>query len=333
VPAPLRAAPRRWHARRRAVALSALLSVTLVATTVIAAPQAFADRSTRAEQRLLSLMERDRAAAGVPSWGRAEDLTSAAVRWSARLADEYGSQGGHRHNPNLSSEVCCSRRLAENVGWADGSDGDLDAAIDRLHAAFMGSDGHRANVLHPRHTHVGVGVELHGSGNLYVTVVFREPDGTAPAAAPSGSDAGGTTATPEDDPGPSHGASTDHTPQDPATTADASQPASAAAAPDDASTATSDSDSAAAGTGPSSSPASDELDDLAARDPDELVRLAAWVLAEYERRVEQDARRELEELLATLGAAPAKLVDALRRALELVLVDAPPGDGRPTPAA
>jgi hypothetical protein len=94
----------------------------------------------------------------------------------------------------LADEVCCYRRIAENVGWVSGADRDLDGAVDRLHAAFMASAGHGGNVIAGAHTQVGVGAELHPSGNLYVTVVFREPDGSAPSGssttASSGSGAG-----------------------------------------------------------------------------------------------------------------------------------------------
>jgi uncharacterized protein YkwD len=328
------------HVRRRPprsvpATLSLALIVTLVATA-LGAPPAFADRSTRAEQRLLSLMARDRGAAGAPAWGAADDLTASAVRWSARMAAEFGADGGQRHNPDLRSEVCCARRIAENVGWTSGGHDDLDGAIDRLHAAFMGSDGHRANVLHPSHTHVGVGVELHASGNLYVTVVFREPNGSAPAAAPAPS--GGSTS----DPAPeapvtstgaspssastttSNGATPTRTPPEPPT--DRAGPAASTAGPQ-AAGATEDT--------PSVSAAADAeaLDDLARRGPEELARLATWVLAEHERRSEAEALLELEAVLATLGAAPAKLVHTLRRALKLGADRSVPGARWPEPAA
>ncbi|MGH2820125.1 MAG: CAP domain-containing protein [Actinomycetota bacterium] len=54
--------------------------------------------------------------------------------------------------------------LGENVG--------MGATVDSLHRAFMGSAGHRANVLHRAYRYVGVGA-TRGHGRLWVTVIFE----------------------------------------------------------------------------------------------------------------------------------------------------------------
>jgi uncharacterized protein YkwD len=285
--------------------ISAVLVLALVAVGLVGAP-AHADRSSRAEARLLALMTQEREATGAPAWSRLDDLTSSAVRWSARMAQDYGAEGGQRHNPRLAEEVCCHRRIAENVGWVSGADRDLDAAVDRLHAAFMASDGHRANVLAGAHSQVGVGADLHPSGNLYVTVVFREPDGSAPsgtASGSAGSSGGGndggtrseeptaTEATPSPTPSPSVSAS--HTPADGA----GSRTEVASAAPAD---------------GPEAAPEGGTEELAPPRDPDELVRLARWALAEHDRQLKLEILEELEATLTRLGDGALRVVEALR---------------------
>jgi uncharacterized protein YkwD len=287
--------------------LGSALVLALVAVGLLPTP-AHADRSTRAEARLLALMEAERTGAGAPGWSRVDDLTAVAVRWSARIAQDHGAEGGQHHNPALSAEVCCYRRIAENVGWVSGADRDLDGAVDRLHAAFMASSSHRSNVLASQHTHVGVGAELHPSGNLYVTVVFREPDGsTAPAAPAPPSSSGSSTdrpassrpaPTPTADPPPN--ASEDPEPRpDPSPSA-----APAAVTEADLTTASSE------------GPAPDEADDEPAiRDREELARFARWALTERDRRLQEERIEEVRTLVASLGELAAPYVDAVRWAL------------------
>ena len=66
--------------------------------------------------------------------------------------------------------ICCFRSLAENVGSG--------ATPTVVHVAFMGSSGHRANILNPAMRHVGVGVVSAG-GQLWVTEIFRAPSGAS----------------------------------------------------------------------------------------------------------------------------------------------------------
>jgi uncharacterized protein YkwD len=314
----LRSSPRSPALVRSRTSLSLVLLLSFVATVLVADP-AHAERSTRAEARLLSLMTDERQRAGVSGWSQADDLTTTAVRWSARMADEYGAGGGQRHNPNLASEVCCARRIAENVGWTSGGHADLEGAIDRLHAAFMDSQGHRANVLSSAHTHVGVGVDVHPSGNVYVTVVFREPDGSAPTTAtprPSPSPSPSPSAAPSPSPAPSPSSSPAPTGPD--------EPGSTDAA--DARTGQAVAATRAPSSGTAAGP---EVEDSAGigppmRDPKELARLARQALAEQDHQLKQEVLQELEQTLTSLTDGASRLIDALRWALGL--------DRSPSPA-
>jgi hypothetical protein len=147
------------------VALAATTSLT--ASAVVAAPAASA---STVESSFVSRINAARAAAGVPALSVRSDLVAAARRHSATMAD----QGALSHS-SLSG-ICCFRSLAENVG--------AGSTVAAVHAAFLGSSGHRANLLNPAMRHVGVGVVSSG-GQLWVTEIFRAPSratGTGPSA-------------------------------------------------------------------------------------------------------------------------------------------------------
>jgi uncharacterized protein YkwD len=75
---------------------------------------------------------------------------------------------GLAHNPNLASDLNRAgtggwRTIGENVGRA--------GSVDQAHALFMGSGGHRANILNAEFSEVGIGVVEHG-GQIWITMDF-----------------------------------------------------------------------------------------------------------------------------------------------------------------
>ena len=102
------------------------------------------------------------------------DLTAAAQAQAERMADKSELY----HNPNLGGSVSNWTMLAENVGY--GPD------VATIHAAFMASPGHRANILNAKYTEVGVGVVVRDHV-MWVAEVFRRPAG---ASSGSGSGSG-----------------------------------------------------------------------------------------------------------------------------------------------
>ena len=85
-------------------------------------------------------------------------LNAKAQQWSAYLA-----QIGRLAHSNLASGVPSNwRALAENVGYG--------SSLESVHLSFMGSSGHRANIL-GNYTHLGTGVTKSGS-RYYVVHVF-----------------------------------------------------------------------------------------------------------------------------------------------------------------
>jgi uncharacterized protein YkwD len=86
----------------------------------------------------------------------------------------------------------------ENIGWNSGLD-DASSPVS-VHEQFMGSAGHRANVLDGRFTHGGVGAAA-ADGQMYqgyvqntrmYTELFLQAPGSAPAPPPSGGGGGGS---------------------------------------------------------------------------------------------------------------------------------------------
>ena len=103
-----------------------------------------------------------RVAAGLRPLKVSPDLTTVANKWAATLA----KKGALSHNPALGTAIKNWTGLAENVG--------MGQTVPQLHAAFMHSAPHRANILAPIYSQIGVGV-VTVNGELYVVEDFRRP--------------------------------------------------------------------------------------------------------------------------------------------------------------
>lgn len=158
--------------RRVLVVCSIALWLVLAAATPAAA-------ETSAGGRLLELASSDRGASGLPGYRTEADLADVARRHAERMAAE------HRifHNPNLGGDVEGWEQVGENVG--------VGQSPDELHAAFMESPTHRANLMSTSFKEIGIGTVQGDDGRLYVAQVFRlrrQPTpapGPAPASAPA----------------------------------------------------------------------------------------------------------------------------------------------------
>ena len=173
------------HATR--VAVTALTSLALVLSMAVAPASAVQDLG--AEQQFLSLINADRRAAGLQELTPVTDIRNVALAWSNQMASERRMY----HNPNYYNQYGSWRRAAENVGWTTVSNVNdpsvVAAAVSRLHTAFMNSTGHRANLMHPDHDHLGLAIELRADSCpdgvqartcMWVTENFRQWDGTQP---------------------------------------------------------------------------------------------------------------------------------------------------------
>ena len=125
------------------------------------------------EERFLQLINSDRAGAGLPGLAMDGSLRDLARRHSGEMA----AAGQIFHNSALASQVPGGwRTIGENVG--------VGGSVEGLHAAFMNSPGHRANVLGD-YDRAGIGVVFSGS-TIYVTEIFWKT-ASAPAAPSAGS--------------------------------------------------------------------------------------------------------------------------------------------------
>ncbi len=167
--------------------VSLLLGSLVAAVLVATAPPA---RAAGAADDFIRLANEARAANGLPALVVADDLSDVAAAHAARMAqaDEL------HHNPDLAAQVTDWQRLTENVGRGT-------SGVQGIHDAFMGSDGHRANILDAGVTQIGVGV-VEANGQLWVTEVFRLPSDTAPPPPPEPEPEPEPIPTPEPPPAP-----------------------------------------------------------------------------------------------------------------------------------
>lgn len=160
---------------RRTARWVAALSLTVTALVGSAASAGTALASPAGD--LASATNTARVFAGVAPLTVNAQLNAIAQAWANKLA----AAGVLSHNPVLRTQVSDWTVLGENVGMA----GD----VPTVQAAFMHSPEHKANILDPRYTQMGVGSATSiypscGCAVLWVVVDFRRPATvtTAPVA-------------------------------------------------------------------------------------------------------------------------------------------------------
>ena len=175
-------------ARRHAVV--ALLVMSLVIGLL---PPAQA--SDGAEAHVLARHNEARAANGLAPLSTHGDLTAVARGWARSMRDSYeagGSRNGAlRHNPSLESQIPQHyQRAGENVGYTVLTDASHTQLANRLHEAYMGSAGHRANILGD-FDRVGIGVAMASDGTMWSATVFML-EGSSGGGSSSSGDGGST---------------------------------------------------------------------------------------------------------------------------------------------
>jgi hypothetical protein len=168
---------------QRLAFVGVLLAVSLMAETASTIEATdFLQLNPAGEDRFYQLINESRAAAGLPGLGVDGNLVVNARSHSGTMA----SQGTIFHNGALANQVPGGwSALGENVG--------IGGSVESLHAAFMNSPGHRANVLGD-YDRMGVGIVMSGA-TIFVTEVFWKTSG-APPVAGAASGGSGTVAGP-----------------------------------------------------------------------------------------------------------------------------------------
>ncbi len=108
----------------------------------------------------VSLVNRDRAGAGLPGLDVDMPLNQKAQAWANYLADSKGLA----HSDLADGPTPGWSRLGENVGYG--------ASLEQVQDAFMNSPYHRGNILDPSYNSVGTGVAFDEDGMVYVVQVF-----------------------------------------------------------------------------------------------------------------------------------------------------------------
>jgi hypothetical protein len=126
-----------------------------------------------ADYDFLSDVNSTRQSHGLKPLTMVSDLHSVATNWSQHMA----SQGTISHNPNLQSQGGNWQEIGENVG--------VGPDENSIEQAFMNSSPHRANILNPDYTQVGIGTATGKDGRLYVTQDFRKPMGSSSSTSTS----------------------------------------------------------------------------------------------------------------------------------------------------
>lgn len=130
--------------------------------------QAPSSQIKAAEQRAFDLLNADRRANGLPALKLNGPLVV--------LAENYGRDMIQRnffshYNPEGQSPFDRMRNHGISYRYA-GENLAINSSVEAAERAFMNSPGHRANILNPNYTEVGVGVTYDSRGSVYVVQEF-----------------------------------------------------------------------------------------------------------------------------------------------------------------
>ena len=144
--------------------LAALFALTIVLFNIPLHAQA----ASSAEQRLLHLLNEDRARHGLPALILDEELSRIArIKSQDMVSNNYFA-----HTSPTYGNV---RSMLNSFGVRYVSAGENIArsrSVYHSNAAFLSSEGHRRNMLSSTFTHVGIGVVVNAHGFVTVTEIF-----------------------------------------------------------------------------------------------------------------------------------------------------------------
>ena len=172
--------------RRTALAIALLFGISSVFT--FAAPsETFAwDKnsfSSSSAADLVALTNRSRASAGLKAL-RVDSTLASVARWRSKdmIQRDYFSHsipGYGKVWDKLHAIGYCYKVGGENIGWNNYPD---DIATAAIHKMFMGSSGHRANIMGRAWDVIGVGAYKGPTGKKMWTVLFADKCGTTSTA-------------------------------------------------------------------------------------------------------------------------------------------------------
>jgi len=131
---------------------------------------------------LLGYANAERAAHGLKPLVWSSAIATMAQNWTASMASTAldCTTDYLKHNPNYQGQTPGNWTLVgENVGCAQ------PARAKVIHDAWMASPGHRANILRPEFTHIGIGWAVTKNGIAFATQDFAAYPVTKAAAPPA----------------------------------------------------------------------------------------------------------------------------------------------------
>ena len=168
--------------RRMAAAVALVFAITSVFS--LAAPKSASawsegSFSASSESDLVRMTNQSRAAAGRKALKVDATLRSIA-RWRSKdmIKRDYFSHdipGYGRVFDVMSDRGYCYNVAGENIGWNNASDG---TATAKIHSKFMGSSGHRSNILGRDWDVIGIGAYKGANGKKMWTVIFADKCGS-----------------------------------------------------------------------------------------------------------------------------------------------------------
>ena len=149
-------------------------------TGAVPAPAAFSMAAPALD--LLGYANAERAAHGLKPLVWSSAIATMAQNWTASMASTAldCTTAYLKHNPNYQGQTPGNWTLVgENVGCAQ------PARAKVIHDAWMASPGHRANILRPEFTHIGIGWAVTKNGIAFATQDFAAYPVSKSAAPPA----------------------------------------------------------------------------------------------------------------------------------------------------
>ena len=129
-----------------------------------------------AEARLLVMINDDRRSYGLAPVSARHDVEEIADGHSAAMAAAHDIWHNDAYFSAATKRRLGASRVGENVA--------LNRTADDAHRKLMASPQHRANILDPGYSVVGIAVAADENGRIYVTEDFLEPARLTPPAPP-----------------------------------------------------------------------------------------------------------------------------------------------------
>jgi hypothetical protein len=130
-----------------------------------------------AAYHLLDLVNAERAGAGMAPMTMRGDIVAIALGHSQAMAAAGTIWHNANYLTNATRSALAAKAMGENVA--------MDMSVDHAHVALMNSPGHRANIMNPAFTVVGMAIVQDPRGALFITQDFIQPSGGTPRPVPA----------------------------------------------------------------------------------------------------------------------------------------------------